>query len=78
MIVKKIKTKITGKSRHYQIGDLLDYIRHPYDRNPEEKIIHSGSRNFISRTHNGQKLEMINLASESKYSEMPVTHWVFS
>jgi hypothetical protein len=46
--------------------------------NPEEKIEHSGDKNFISSTHNGQKLEMITLATESVHSKMPVTHWVFS
>ena len=78
MIVRKIKTSIKGKNRLYQIGDLVDYIRHPHDRNPEEKIIHAGSRNFLTDTHVGQKHEMITLACESKYSEMPVSHWVFS
>ena len=29
MIVKKVKTKKTAKPKAWQIGDLVDYIRHP-------------------------------------------------
>ena len=78
MIVKKIKTKIIGKRREHQIGDLVDYIRAPHRRNEDEKILCAGSRNFCSDTHVGEKYEMITLARESKHSEMPVTHWVLS
>ena len=78
MIVKKIKTKKTTKPKARQIADLVDYIRHPHDVNPVEKIEHSGDRNFISSTHAGEKLEMISLAEESVHSKMPVSHFVFS
>ncbi len=78
MIIKKIKTKILGKRREHQIGDLVDYIRMPHNRNEKEKILHAGSRNFCSNIHAGQKYEMVTLARESKHSEMPVTHWVIS
>ena len=77
MIVKKVKNQ-NDKPKAWQIGDLLDYIRHPHNRNPQEKIEYAGGRNFISGTHNGQKLEMISLARESAHSKMPVTHWIFS
>ena len=80
MIVKKVKydPDAKPKPKAWQIGDLADYIRQPKNVNPEEKIEHSGSRNFLSKTHAGQKGEMIGLASESAHSKMPVTHWIFS
>lgn len=78
MIVKKIKRKNADKPKAWQIGDLVDYIRYPHNANPQEKIAHAGSRNFLSGTHNGQKAEMIALAQESVHSKMPVSHWVFS
>lgn len=77
MIVKKIKNE-NNRPKAWQIGDLVDYIRHPHNRNPQEKIEYAGGRNFISSTHTGQKLEMITLARESVHSKMPVTHWIFS
>lgn len=78
MIVKKIKNTKTDKPKAWQIGDLVDYIRFPRNRNPQEKIEHAGGRNFLSATHNGQKVEMIALARESAHSHMPVQHWMFS
>lgn len=80
MIVKKIKRKPTEKPKPkaWQIGDLVDYIRYPHNKNPQEKIEYAGGRNFLSSTHTGQKLEMISLAQESGHSQMPVTHWIFS
>lgn len=79
MIVKKVKFKSRKpKSKAWQIGDLVDYIRSPRDVNPLEKIEHGGSRNFLTSTHAGQKKEMIGLASESVHSRMPVSHWIFS
>ena len=38
MIVKKIKNTKTEKPKAWQIGDLVDYIRFPHNRNPQEKI----------------------------------------
>ena len=78
MIVKKVKYKSTTKPKAWRIGDLVDYIRNPRDTNPLEKIEHSGSREFFSTTHIGQKMEMIGLANESAHSRMPVSHWIFS
>ena len=78
MIVKKVKYTDQDKPKVWQIGDLVDYIRHPHNTNPHEKIAHAGSRNFMSGTHVGQKLEMILLAEESVHSKMPVSHWLFS
>lgn len=78
MIVKKIKNTKTEKPKAWQIGDLVDYIRFPHNRNPQEKIEYAGGRNFLSSTHVGQKVEMIALARESVHSHMPVQHWMFS
>ncbi len=78
MIVKKIKNTKAEKPKAWQIGDLVDYIRFPHNRNPQEKIEYAGGRNFLSSTHVGQKAEMIALARESAHSHMPVQHWMFS
>ena len=78
MIVKKVKNKKTAKTKARQIADLVDYIRCPQGMNPAEKIEHSGGLNFLSRTHTGQRLEMISLATETVHSKMPVSHFVFS
>ena len=78
MIVKKIKNRKIEKPKSWQIGDLVDYIRFPHNRNPQEKIECAGGRNFLSSTHAGQKVEMIALARESVHSAMPITHWIFS
>ena len=34
MIVKKIKSTKAEKHEEWQIGDLVDYIRYPHNRNP--------------------------------------------
>ena len=78
MIVKKIKNRKAEKPKAWQIGDLVDYIRSPHNRNPQEKIEYAGGRGFLSATHTGQKMEMIALARESAHSNMPVQHWMFS
>lgn len=78
MIVKKIRSKVMGKPKHWQISDLVDYIRFPHNKDPQEKIEYAGGRNFYSATHGGQKLEMVSLAQQSVHSKMPVSHWVFS
>ena len=78
MIVKKIRNQNTPKPKTKQIADLVDYIRQPHNTNPAEKIEHSGGLNFLSGTHGSQKKEMITLATESVYSKMPVSHFVFS
>lgn len=78
MIVKKIKNQKIEKPKSWQIGDLIDYIRFPHNKKPQEKIEAAGGRNFLSTTHVGQKVEMIALARESVHSVMPVQHWIFS
>ena len=46
MIVKKIKNTKAEKPKVWQIGDLVDYIRYPHNRNPQEKIEYAGGRGF--------------------------------
>ena len=53
MIVKKVRREIVDKPKTWQIGDLVDYIRFPHNKNPQEKVAHAGSRNFLTSTHNG-------------------------
>ena len=55
MIVKKIKTTISGKRRKHQIGDLVDYIRSAQGQDAHEKLFYTGSRNFFAETHVGKK-----------------------
>ena len=78
MIVKKVKRTSPNRPKAWQIGDLVDYIRFPHDRKPQEKVEHAGGKNFLTSTHVGQKVEMIALAHESVHSKMPVQHWIFS
>lgn len=78
MIVKKVKRASSNRPKAWQIGDLVDYIRFPHDRRPQEKVEHAGGKNFLTSTHVGQKVEMIALARESVHSKMPVQHWIFS
>ncbi|MDR3361501.1 MAG: relaxase/mobilization nuclease domain-containing protein [Desulfovibrio sp.] len=78
MIVKKIRNQNTPKPKTKQVADLVDYIRQPHNTNPAEKIEHSGGLNFLTGTHSSQKKEMIILATETVYSKMPVSHYVFS
>ena len=78
MIVKKVKRTSPNRPKAWQIGNLVDYIRFPHDRKPQEKVEHAGGKNFLTSTHVGQKVEMIALARESVHSKMPVQHWIFS
>lgn len=78
MIVKKIKNTKAEKPKAWQIGDLVDYIRFPHNKKPQEKVECAGGRNFLSSTHVGQNTEMIVLARESSHSRMPVSHWILS
>ncbi|MDR2891530.1 MAG: relaxase/mobilization nuclease domain-containing protein [Deltaproteobacteria bacterium] len=78
MIVKKFKNQKNTKPKAQQIADIVDYIRQPHNTNPAEKIEHSGGLNFIARTHDTQRNEMTTLASETVYSKMPVSHYMFS
>ena len=65
MIVKKISYTNFSKTKARRIGDLVDYIRQPHDRNPEEKIAYAGAKNFTANNHEGQRAEMISLAERT-------------
>ena len=78
MIVKKIKSGHTSKTKARQIADLVNYIRCPQGMNPAEKVEHSGGWNFLFEDHAEQRTEMIALAEDATRSKMPVSHFVFS
>jgi hypothetical protein len=78
MILKKLKRRVFDKPKATMIGKLVEYILQPQDENGNDKLAYSGARNFIAGTRAGQKAEMIDLASESVRSPMPVTHWCMS
>ena len=65
MIVKKISYTNFSKTKARRIGDLVDYIRKPHDRNPEEKVACAGAKNLTATTHEGQRAEMISLAERT-------------
>ncbi|MBQ9406385.1 MAG: relaxase/mobilization nuclease domain-containing protein, partial [Desulfovibrio sp.] len=78
MIVKKMKRTVINKPKAAMISGLVDYILAAKDDQGREKLVYSGSCNFITTTAAGQKAEMIALAQESVQSKMPVTHWMLS
>lgn len=75
MIAKKVSKKSSSKAKG--ISDLITYIFEKPD-SPEERLIYSGSRNFISEEINSQRCEMIGLALSEKRSPQPVCHWILS
>ena len=51
MIVKKVKYTDTNKTKVWQNGDLVDYIRYPHNTNPQEKIAHFSLAKPCPRRH---------------------------
>ena len=49
MIVKKIRNTKAEKPKAWQIGDLVDYIRFPHNRNSQEKIEYADGRGFFQQ-----------------------------
>ena len=78
MILKKLKRTSFKKPKSVMIGGLVDYILQPLDEKGNEKIAYYGARNFLGRSQAAHKEEMIELASESIRSPMPVAHWIMS
>jgi hypothetical protein len=78
MILKKLKRTSFKKPKAIMIGALVDYILAVIDEGGNEKTKYAGAKNFLGRTPDGWKAEMISLASESIQSKMPVTHWIMS
>ncbi len=78
MVVKKIKNPKKSASKAARIGGLLDYILNPESKNENEKCVYSGSRGFLTDTHNSQKAEMLALSQEAVRSKDTVNHYVIS
>ena len=57
MIVKKIRNTKAEKPKAWQIGDLVDYIRFPHNRNPREKIEYADGRGFFQQHIPVRKVE---------------------
>lgn len=70
--------KVKFPSLPDRLIELVQIHRQPHNTNPEEKIEHSGGLNFLTGTHESQKREMTSLDTETVYSRMPVSHYVFS
>lgn len=75
MIAKKVSKKSSSKAKG--ISDLITYI---FEKpgSPEERLLYSGSRNFVTEELNSRKCEMIGLALSEKKSPQPVCHWILS
>lgn len=78
MIFKKIKNPKKGSTKVTRINGLADYIREPERENGKEKCVYSFALGFLSNTPEGQKAEMIALASEAVRSSDPIRHYVLS
>jgi hypothetical protein len=78
MILKKLKRTSFKKPKAVMIRTLVDYILAATDEGGQEKTKYAGAKNFLGRTPDGWKAEMVSLASESIQSKMPVTHWIMS
>jgi hypothetical protein len=80
MIVKKIATSQNAapKSKAANVRALADYIAGPGAGGDGEKVEHRGALNLLNIDHDGQVLEMIDLAETAKRSPQPVQHWILS
>ncbi|WP_419805709.1 TraI/MobA(P) family conjugative relaxase [Terriglobus sp.] len=75
MIVKKIPNPRKPSTKAARIGGLLDYI----EADGEQKVeLRFATGDFLSDSRQGQRAEMIALASEAKRSKDPVDHWLLS
>jgi hypothetical protein len=45
---------------------------------PVERLLHAGSRNFVTEEFNSQRAEMVGLALTAIKSPQPVCHWILS
>lgn len=79
MIAVKIDNPRPTSSKSERIGNVIDYILNPRDKNSSQlKCVYSNSRNFIASTQKGQAVEMISLANEAARSKDPLNHYVLS
>lgn len=77
-ICKRISAEKKSASAAARTRNLANYITTPELANGLEKCVWSGSKGFLSNTHEGRIAEMISLAGESKHSKDPLDHWMIS
>lgn len=77
MIVKRV-ANFNTRTKVASIRALVDYIREPHNKNPDEKVLYANGRGFICDTHAGQREEMVALAFEAVRSQYPVNHYILS
>lgn len=77
-ICKRISAEKKSASASARTRNLANYITTPELANGQEKCVWSGSKGFLSNTHEGRIAEMISLAGESKHSKDPLDHWMIS
>jgi hypothetical protein len=79
VVGKKIKNPKKSASKSQRVKGLSDYIRQPeHEGGGGVKCVHSGSRGFVSETHEEQKEEMIALAEGAPLSRDPISHYMLS
>lgn len=73
MIGKRVKaSKVKSAAGH--VDSLVDYI----SKDKDGRLFHSGSKEFISDSLAGQKLEMMELSSCNPRSKNPINHYILS
>lgn len=75
MIVKKIGNPKKSSTKSERIQYLSSYIANPP---AGEKLLHSGALNFLARTFEGQRVEMLACAEGAVRSKDPINHYVMS
>ena len=75
MIIKKIANPKKSSTKSERINGLTNYIANPP---AGEKLLHSGARNFIAKSFEGRKVEMLAVAEGAVKSLDPVNHYVLS
>jgi hypothetical protein len=78
MIIKYITNPKMQSNKAIRIGSLLDYIEADVRGGAQKAEYVSASGNFYSDSRQGQRAEMIALASEATRSKDPVDHWLMS
>jgi hypothetical protein len=78
MIIKYITNPKMQSSKATRIGSLLDYIEADVHSGAQKAEYVCASGNFYSDSLQGQRAEMIALATEATRSKDPVDHWLMS
>jgi hypothetical protein len=78
MIVKYIANRKTQSSKAARIGSLLDYIEADGRADAQKAEYIGANGTFYSDSQQGQRAEMVALATEATRSQDPVDHWLLS